>query len=223
MRYEEAVSACPAYLHFDIAVIQSNMAACHLKDSAWKDAVSASTASLDRLAKLGGKPGEPEREGRTEDKGKDGADTGKRVVDAPAPLHEASEIASAPPSSRPPPAPADISRIRAKALMRRARARTELGGWSNLAGAEEDYTALAAMDPGVLGTADRKTVTAQLRRLPPLVAAAKEKEVSEMWGKLKGLGDGLLKPFGMSTDNFKMVKDEKTGGYSMSFTNGKAE
>ena len=32
---------------------------------------------------------------------------------------------------------ADTQRIRAKALMRRARARSEQGGWSNLQGAEE--------------------------------------------------------------------------------------
>ena len=32
---------------------------------------------------------------------------------------------------------ADVRRIRCKALMRRARAKTEQGGWGNLAGAEE--------------------------------------------------------------------------------------
>jgi hypothetical protein len=60
-----------------------------------------------------------------------------------------------------------------------------------------------------------------LRDLPPRVKAAQEKEMGEMMGKLKELGNGILKPFGLSTDNFQMVKDEKTGGYSMNFNQGK--
>ena len=116
----------------------------------------------------------------------------------------------------------DISRIRAKALVRRARARTFLSGWANLAGAEEDYKILAS-DPrlsSILPQSDMKVVRASLRDLPPKIAAAKEKEMGEMMGKLKELGNGILKPFGLSTDNFKLVKDEKTGGYSMNFEQG---
>ncbi|KAG6293233.1 hypothetical protein E4U46_007809 [Claviceps purpurea] len=113
---------------------------------------------------------------------------------------------------------ADVRRIRIKALLRRARARAEAGGWHNLTGAEEDYKLLSTM-PG-LGAADMRTVRGQLVALPPRTKAAQEEELSEMWGKLKTLGDGILKPFGLSTSNFQMVKDEKSGGYSMNFSSG---
>lgn len=78
---------------------------------------------------------------------------------------------------------ADVARIRYKALMRRARARSEAGGWSNLAGAEEDYKRLATMDNVTPG--DRKIVAAQLRTLPARTKDAQERETAEMWGKLK--------------------------------------
>ena len=77
----------------------------------------------------------------------------------------------------------DILRIRAKALMRRARAKSELGGWSNLARAEEDYKLLSTMTN--LSPADRRIVQTQLRILPPRTKAVQEQEMSEMWGKLK--------------------------------------
>ena len=94
---------------------------------------------------------------------------------------------------------ADIERIRAKALMRRARARSEQGGWATLQGAEEgmfvqavtyfrkltleDYKTLSQMPN--LSAADRKIVVRQLRELPPRTKAAQEKEMGEMMGKLK--------------------------------------
>jgi hypothetical protein len=138
---------------------------------------------------------------------------------------------------------ADIDRIRAKALMRRARARSEIGGWSTLSGAEEgmcismgvtgvtrvmwraftktirlDYKVLSQMKN--LSAGDMKIIRQQLIQLPPRTKAAQEKEMAEMMGKLKSLGNGILKPFGLSTDNFQMIKDEKTGGYSMNFSGG---
>lgn len=84
----------------------------------------------------------------------------------------------------------DRKRIRAKALMRRAKARSESGGWQDLVGAEEDYKALERMDN--IGQADRKIVKDQLRALPARTKAAQEKETAEMWGKLKDVSNLLF-------------------------------
>ena len=71
-----------------------------------------------------------------------------------------------------------------------------------------------------LSPSDKLAVYEALRELPPRLEVAKQKEMSEMMGKLKDLGNGILKPFGLSTDNFNFVKDEKTGGYNMQFNQG---
>lgn len=67
--------------------------------------------------------------------------------------------------------------------MRRARARSELGGWQNLEGARADYTALQSMDN--LTREDRRLVAAQLVALPARINQAKEKETAQMWDQLK--------------------------------------
>ncbi|KAK8602019.1 hypothetical protein V6N13_058317 [Hibiscus sabdariffa] len=56
-----------------------------------------------------------------------------------------------------------------------------------------------------------------IRRSEPLAAEKREKMKEEMIGKLKELGNSVLGRFGMSIDNFKAVKDPKTGSYSISF------
>lgn len=229
--YSEALSLCPTDFHYEPAVLWSNIAACHLKLDEWEKAITSATSALKGLDLLEEADKEArEAEGSSGDKGTtagdtasgDDADVEEEIISTGAskagPALPKEEDASAAAARK---RTEDILRIRAKALMRRARAKSELGGWSNLEAALEDYKALSSM-PNLSAT-DRRIVQAQLRSIPTLAKAAQEKETAEMWGKLKDLGNGLLKPFGMSTDNFQMIKDEKTGGYSMNFQGGAGE
>ena len=55
-----------------------------------------------------------------------------------------------------------------------------------------------------------------LVRLPPLVEAKNEKMKAEMMEGMKKLGNFCLKPFGLSTDNFKLEQNEG-GSYNIKF------
>ncbi|KJR87949.1 tetratricopeptide repeat protein 1 (TTC1) [Sporothrix schenckii 1099-18] len=232
--YETAVSVLPSYLFYDLALLRSNMAACYIKLDDWKQANRSATEALEALDKeqrrIEKEKANPKKEEPTDGNGVEQDD--ESVEDEI--VSEGAKLAARPPpppkEPTPPPAPVgptdqDILRIRSKILLRRGRARSELGGWANLAGAEEDYKTLSAMPTGTLGGADLQLVKKQLKDLPARTKAAQDAEMGDMMGKLKEvsqsaneqLGNGILRPFGISTDNFQMVKDEKTGGYSMNF------
>ncbi|PYH83631.1 tetratricopeptide repeat protein 1 [Aspergillus uvarum CBS 121591] len=211
--YDRALAACPNYLDYEVAVLRSNMAACYLKLDDWKASVDAATACLDRLEKVLPSTTTTTEASRTGQS----PETEEAVVEITGDDDEAEEAQLQRLQQRDQ-TKRDVLRIRAKALMRRARARMQLGGWANLQGAEEDYKALAAMDN--LPPDDRRVVQKGLRDLPDRIAQAREKDMAEMMGKLKDLGNGILKPFGLSTENFKFVQDPKTGGYSMNFQSG---
>ena len=105
-------------------MLQSNIAACHLKLEDWKEAVKTATAALDGLDKLQGKTGEVKKDDAGEEEEVD-----EEIVSQGA---EKAEDTSARGQRE-----IDIERIRTKVLLRRARARSEMGGWSTLQGAEE--------------------------------------------------------------------------------------
>ncbi|KAL8782306.1 MAG: hypothetical protein Q9213_005500 [Squamulea squamosa] len=215
--YDRALACVPNYLEYEVAVLKSNIAACHLKLSDWKAAVDEATKSLEALERLEA-PLPSRSEGNKEEEttnAEDKKDDDGVVEIADDEENEAEVLAKIQKNDQ---RKDDIMRIRAKALMRRAHARSEQGGWGNLQGALEDYQTLSALS-SKLPPSDMKIINAALRSLPPQIAVAKEKEMGEMMGKLKELGNGILKPFGLSTDSFKFEKDEKTGGYSMGMKN----
>ncbi|KAF1936549.1 hypothetical protein EJ02DRAFT_459428 [Clathrospora elynae] len=196
--YEKALAVCPTYLEYDIAVLRSNIAACHLKLEEWKQAVESATQALEALDRID--PPTPK------DAGSGGAvteisDTTELLLDA---LTRTNHTIN------------DVHKLRTKALLRRAKARHEVGGWASLQASLEDYQALSK-PPHQLSSLDQKAVQAALRKLPTQMNEAKDMEMADMMGKLKQLGNGILKPFGLSTENFQFTKDEGSGGYSMNF------
>jgi len=82
----------------------------------------------------------------------------------------------------------------------------------------EDKPHEALEDWKIVIEADPKHINANkaLKRLPPLIEIKNEKLKAEMMDGLKKLGNVCLKPFGLSTDNFKMAQNE-SGSYNIQF------
>lgn len=202
--YEKALAVCPTYLEYDIAVLRSNIAACHLKLEEWKKAVESATKAIEALDRLDPPPAK--EHGKKEESNGSGVvgeidDSTETLLDA---LTRTGHGIS------------DVHKLRTKALLRRAKARHAVGGWASLQGSLDDYQALAK-PPNQLSSLDMKAVIAALRKLPAELEEAKNTEMADMMGKLKQLGNGILNPFGLSTENFQFTKDESSGGYSMNF------
>lgn len=219
--YDRALSSCPNYLDYEIAVLRSNVGACHLKLQEWKEAVESATKGIDCLERLDPLP-RPKAKGKKEGKDgtleEEGEDDGmiEEVDDTVADRIEALRKSGRTLD--------EVRKLQVKILMRRAKARAEQGGWSSLQGADEDYrTLLSPSMLPILSPTDKKAVVQAAQGLAPRLNEAKDKEMAEMMGKLKGLGNSILKPFGLSTENFQFVQDEKTGGYSMNFNQGGKE
>ncbi|RMZ77675.1 hypothetical protein DV738_g4282, partial [Chaetothyriales sp. CBS 135597] len=202
--YDRAAAELPSYLDYELAVLQSNIAACHVKLGQWKEAVESCERGLEGL----------EREMPTQQgKGKQKTDSESKAQARSGQKTDSESKGRASDARK-----AEIKRIRAKLWLRRARARSSIEppSWANLGGALEDYQLLASPEYfNTLPTTDQRTVRQALVTLPPRVNEAKDREVGEMMGKLKELGNGILRPFGLSTDMFKMTQGAD-GGWSMS-------
>jgi hypothetical protein len=112
--YERALATLPTTRMYEAAVVRSNMAACHLRLEAWKTCVEVCGKGLDELDAM--------KSGSSSVGQDDEEDGVEEVVESDATAARLDD---------------DVLRIKTKLLLRRARARGELGGWAELSGAQE--------------------------------------------------------------------------------------
>lgn len=97
-----------------------------------------------------------------------------------------------------------------KALLRRAQLYRDC---QKLDESLADYKTVLELDPNC------SEANAVSHELQIQINDRNEKLKKEMMGKLKDLGNLVLRPFGLSTDNFKLIQNTETGGYSVNFQN----
>ncbi|KAM9847232.1 tetratricopeptide repeat protein 1 isoform 2-T3 [Aulostomus maculatus] len=95
-----------------------------------------------------------------------------------------------------------------RALLRRAELYEQT---EKLDEALEDYRKVLERDPNQ--TSARQACV----RLPSQIQERNEKLKEEMLSKLKDLGNTILRPFGLSTNNFQVTQDTASGSYSINF------
>jgi tetratricopeptide (TPR) repeat protein len=98
-----------------------------------------------------------------------------------------------------------------KALLRRAQLYREFN--DKLDESLADYKRVLELDPNC-----SEAIVAS-NELQLQINDRNEKLKKEMMSKLKDLGNLVLRPFGLSTDNFKLSQNAETGGYSVNFQN----
>ncbi|KAF8323501.1 uncharacterized protein EI90DRAFT_3019857 [Cantharellus anzutake] len=101
-----------------------------------------------------------------------------------------------------------------KALHRRATSNEVIGTWTALSQADKDYKTLLETLPA--NSPLLPNVRIASRKLSPRLEQQQKKEMNEMLGKLKEVGNTMLGHFGLSTDNFQFTPNGQ-GGYSMNF------
>ncbi|CAH1783189.1 unnamed protein product [Owenia fusiformis] len=104
----------------------------------------------------------------------------------------------------------ELNSVYLKAILRRAELYEKTDKLDEALG---DYQRLLELDPTM------HVARSACMRLPDQIKERNEKLKAEMMGKLKDLGNMVLKPFGLSTNNFNLVQDPNTGGYSVNFNN----
>ncbi|XP_012281528.1 tetratricopeptide repeat protein 1 [Orussus abietinus] len=95
-----------------------------------------------------------------------------------------------------------------KAYLRRARLYEQS---EKLDEALEDFKKVLTFDP------QHVEANRAIRTLPAAIQDKNEKLKAEMLSKFKDLGNIMLKPLGLSTDNFKLEKNPDGEGYSVKF------
>uniref|UniRef100_A0A3Q1EWC4 Tetratricopeptide repeat protein 1 n=1 Tax=Acanthochromis polyacanthus TaxID=80966 RepID=A0A3Q1EWC4_9TELE len=95
-----------------------------------------------------------------------------------------------------------------RALLRRAELYEQT---EKLDEALEDYKKVLDRDPNHPGARQA------CMRLPQQIQERNEKLKEEMISKLKDLGNMILRPFGLSTNNFQVNQDSSSGSYSINF------
>ncbi|KAK6332244.1 hypothetical protein TWF696_002965 [Orbilia brochopaga] len=230
--YRSALEVCPPTLTEHLTVLHANIAAGFIKLQKWKEAEDAATDSLKvsgedddilrarearkRAKEQKEKKEQKEQKTKVIDDGGGGKGKTKTVETVDTSEGRIEEIDDDDDE--------DVAKVEWgknwKARLRRAKAREMQDTWQSLSGALEDYKILSthSLRYQAIPPVDRKAIQLALTRIPPNLEQKKQKEIAEMMGKLKGLGDTILKPFGLSTNNFQMVKDENSGGYSLNFS-----
>jgi hypothetical protein len=124
--YHRALNTLPSYLDYEIAILRSNIAACYVKLAEWKTAVDEADQGLECLETVEKEVAELDQ---TQPVSKIVELEDDDVVEE-GPISQVAENKRLPQKD-------DIFRIRTKLLLRRAKARTEIGGWAALQGAQE--------------------------------------------------------------------------------------
>lgn len=107
----------------------------------------------------------------------------------------------------------DLNDVYIKAILRRATLNEQT---DQLDEALQDFKRVLELDP--YNQESLQAVT----HLPDKINERNEKLKEEMMGKLKDLGNMILRPFGLSTNNFELKQDPSSGGYNISFNQNKS-